>query len=108
MTANADGRSWCGVPGCPCGGRPPFPLGRTVATRAAVAVLTAADMVAGMDRHASGDWGEVCQEDANANDRALVDGERLLSAYTSSDGVTFWIITEADRSMTTVLLPEDY
>lgn len=59
-------------------------------------------------RHAQGDWGDVCQEDKEANDEALKSGERLLSAYTLPDGEKIWIITEADRSSTTLLFPEDY
>ncbi|HRJ27381.1 MAG TPA: hypothetical protein PLO61_07725 [Fimbriimonadaceae bacterium] len=62
----------------------------------------------GIGRHASGDWGEVCDEDRASNEEALVEGLRLMSVYTSTSGLTFWIITEWDRSITTVLLPEDY
>ena len=58
--------------------------------------------------HAQGDWGDVCQEDKKANDQALKTGERLLSAYTLPDGEKIWIITEWDRSVTTILFPEDY
>jgi hypothetical protein len=59
-------------------------------------------------RHATGDWGDVGADDHAANDRALVDGERLLSAYRLADGTRIWIITEADRSVSTLLLPEEY
>jgi hypothetical protein len=58
-------------------------------------------------RHQAGDWGTVCQEDAQANEDALVHGERLLSSYPLSNGTKVWIITEADRSATTILLPEE-
>ena len=58
-------------------------------------------------RHQAGDWGEVCPEDRWANDVALVDGGRLLSVYHLYD-ITFWVITEADRSATTILLPGEY
>jgi len=61
-----------------------------------------------LQRHVAGDWGELDEEDKKANDGALQTGERLLSAYQSATGTKFWIITEADRSVTTVLLPEDY
>ena len=61
-----------------------------------------------LQRHVAGDWGEVCAEDKQSNDHALVEGTRILSAYRAADGTKFWIITEADRSVTTVLLPEDY
>ena len=58
--------------------------------------------------HQAGDWGDVCDDDRQANNRALTEGTRLLSVYHSATGVKFWIITEADRSITTVLCPEDY
>jgi len=61
-----------------------------------------------MARHAQGDWGELCPEDAQENELSLREGFRLLSAYISSTGVKFWIITEADRSATTFLLPGEY
>lgn len=60
-----------------------------------------------IERHRGGDWGEVCQEDRNANDAAARDGERLLSAYTVGSR-KIWIITEWDRSVTTVLFPDEY
>jgi len=59
-------------------------------------------------RHQSGDWGNLDSEDRNSNDQALARGGRIFSAYNATDGTKFWIITEADRSVTTVLLPEDY
>ena len=86
----------------------PVPLGQTVATPAALGVLTQPDVVAALRRHASGDWGDVDAHDRAANDDAMRTGERLLSVYRSANGTTFWVITEADRSVTTVLLPEDY
>jgi hypothetical protein len=58
-------------------------------------------------RHVSGDWGEIDAEDKGANEAALIHGTRLLSVYTI-DGVKIWIITEADRSVTTILLPDEY
>ncbi|MDP9440381.1 MAG: hypothetical protein M3P49_16855 [Actinomycetota bacterium] len=61
-----------------------------------------------IQRHLSGDWGEVDAHDRKANDDALKYGTRLLSAYTLPSGVKVWIITEADRSSTTFLLPEEY
>lgn len=59
-------------------------------------------------RHVNGDWGDVPAEDAAANDDALTSGNRIMSAYRMADGTPFWIITEADRSVTTLLLPEEY
>jgi hypothetical protein len=86
---------------------PKVPLGRIVATHHALEVLAFEDILSGIRRHEAGDWGEVPPEDRQANDRALMEGTRILSAYPSK-GRRFWIITEADRSVTTVLLPEDY
>lgn len=86
----------------------PVPLGQTVATPAALDVLTRPDLVAAHRRHAAGDWGDVDDDDRAANDDALRTDGRLLSVYRSANGTTFWVITEADRSVTTVLLPEDY
>lgn len=60
-----------------------------------------------LDRHLAGDWGDVCAEDNHANELALREGSRLLSAYRLGD-VAIWIITEADRSATTLLLPSEY
>ena len=85
-----------------------FPLGQTVITQGALAALTTQDVVTAIRRHSSGDWGDVCPEDRAANDAALKDGTRLFSVYKSSDGIRFWVITEADRSVTTFLLPEEY
>ncbi len=87
---------------------PRFPLGQTVATRTVLAVLSSLDIAGALYRHQHGDWGEVGKEDAQANERALKEGERLLSVYGTAAGTKFWIITEWDRSLTTVLLPEDY
>jgi hypothetical protein len=86
---------------------PKVPLGRIVITPHAKDVLDCEDILAGIRRHEAGDWGELPPEDREANDRALIEGTRILSVYPSK-GVCFWIITEADRSATTVLMPEDY
>jgi len=59
-------------------------------------------------RHVRGDWGEVCEEDRQENELALQQGFRLLSVYTTQVGEKLWVITEADRRATTVLLPSDY
>ena len=87
-----------------------FPLGRILATRGAVSALEGAraDPVRYLARHASGDWGELDLEDRAANEHALRDGARLLSAYRLPTGARLWVITEADRSATTLLLPEEY
>ena len=86
----------------------PLPLGRTVITANAQSVLTDSDISGALTRHQSGDWGELCEEDRMVNKEALKSGERIMSVYTSSNGKKFWVITEADRSCTTVLMPEDY
>jgi len=85
-----------------------FKLGRIVATPNALQSLAPADILTGIQRHQAGDWGDLDAEDRGANDRALVQGTRLLSAYRAANGTRFWIITEASRAITTVLLPEDY
>lgn len=59
-------------------------------------------------RHLGGDWGDVSEGDREENEHSLAQGFRLLSAYTLHNGTRFWIITEADRSVTTFLLPEEY
>lgn len=85
-----------------------FPLGRLVITRNALRHLELVDLYAALRRHALGDWGDVSSEDQAANCRALTHGERVLSVYHTEADVKFWIITEWDRSLTTILLPEDY
>ena len=85
-----------------------FPLGCMVITRSASNSLHPHDVLTGLERHARKDWGDVCEADRTENELSLQEGFRLLSAYRDRNGVKFWIITEADRSATTVLLPEDY
>ncbi len=87
--------------------QPKFPLGQIVITANAKETLDPADVAKGLTRHAGGDWGEICPEDRELNELSLKEGSRLLSVYRSGD-MRFWIITEADRSVTTVLMPEDY
>ncbi len=85
-----------------------FPLGRLVATPNALGSIPNPDIMAALQRHLTGDWGDVDEHDRKENEFSLKEGFRLLSVYRSARGVKFWIITEADRSATTVLLPEDY
>ena len=87
---------------------PKFPMGRILVSVRAKQILSQGDVVAGLLRHASGDWGLVEDEDRKLNDRALLIGDRLFSIYRSEAGVKFYVITEWGRSVTTVLLPEDY
>ena len=83
-------------------------LGRIIATPNALESISEADIQNAIQRHQAGDWGELSGEDRDANDKALNDGSRILSAYNAGNGTRLWIITEADRSVTTVLLREDY
>ncbi len=87
-----------------------FPLGRLLATPGALQALAEAGQTPEefLARHQAGDWGEVCAEDKALNDRALQEGSRLLGAYRTRMGRKIWVITEADRSATTLLLPEEY
>jgi hypothetical protein len=87
---------------------PKFEFGQLYATPNALNQIPNDEIQTALTRHSRGDWGDVCEEDSAANDQALVKERRLLSAYNTPGGVKFWIITEADRSVTTVLLPEDY
>jgi hypothetical protein len=84
-----------------------FPLGQVVITANAAQQLDIIAVREALRRHAAGDWGDLCPEDASENELALKEGFRLLSAYGTGDRA-FWIITESDRSVTTVLLPSDY
>ena len=85
-------------------------LGLVVGTPAALAALREA----GVDprellvRHQGGDWGDLCAADARENERSLKHGWRLLSSYTLRTGAKVWLLTESDRSVTTILKPEDY
>jgi hypothetical protein len=94
---------------------PRFDLGRVVATPGAREALERAGQPPGelLDRHVRGDWGDVSPNDKEANNEALLDGSRLLSAYLLTTGVKIWIITEARgedgrRASTCLLLPEEY
>lgn len=87
---------------------PKFKLGQTVATPALLAAVDQADITAALFRHERGDWGQVSPADREQNELALTGGARLMSVYTSAKGTTFWVITEADRSSTCVLLPSEY
>ena len=87
---------------------PKFSLGQIVATPNALAHVSNGEIQNALSRHIRGDWGNLDEEDKQANEDALKQGSRLLSSYLTSQNVKFWIITEADRSVTTVLLPEDY
>ena len=92
------------------GARALFPLGQVVATPGALDALATAEQSASvfLRRHVTGDWGNVCEEDAQENKFSLEHDFRLVSAYTLESGVMIWLITEANRSVTTFLLPSEY
>ena len=87
-----------------------FEPGQIVATPGALEAFRASgdDPLAYLIRHLTGDWGDVDEHDRHENELSLREGFRLLSAYATSNGTRFWIITEADRSVTTFLLPAEY
>ncbi len=89
---------------------PKFPLGQVVATPGAIDALanTGNSPEEFLDRHVRGDWGELSEQDRQENEVSLTEGFRILSAYVLRDGTKIWIITEADRSSTCILLPEEY
>jgi hypothetical protein len=87
-----------------------FPLGRVVATPGALRAFEKAEQAPDvfLDRHVNGDWGDVPEEDKQENEVSVEQGFRILSAYTTSAGDRIWVLTEADRSATILLLPEEY
>ena len=92
-----------------------FPLGRIVMTTNLQRKLQEAspgvweeELKGFITRHASGDWGDLGEEDKRENELSVRQGFRIFSAYTTSSGTRVWVITEADRNCTTALLPEDY
>ncbi len=89
---------------------PLFDLGQTVATPGAIDALQECNVspTSLLCRHQCGNWGDLCEEDIAENNYALSHGYRLFSSYQITDAIKIWVITEADRSVTTLLLPEDY
>jgi hypothetical protein len=87
-----------------------FALGRVVATPGALRVLEKAEQLPAefLDRHVNGDWGEVPDADKQENEFSVEQGFRILTTYTTSAGDRIWVLTEADRSATIILLPEEY
>ena len=85
-----------------------LPLGEIVATTNAISQVANSAILIGLGRHACCDWGEVCPEDWELNDYAYANDQRVHSVYSTGSGLKFWIITEWDRSITTILMPEDY
>ena len=86
-----------------------LPLGEVVATPGAIKLLSEAreDAFDYLARHATGDWGELCTFDRRQNEKDLREGARVLSSYPVGE-CRIWVITEGDRSVTTILLPEEY
>jgi hypothetical protein len=93
-----------------CDPKPLFSLGRVVGTPGALKALAAAeqDYSELLNRHVTGDWGDLCDEDKEENELSVEKGFRIFSAYKLQTGAKVWVITEWDRSATTILLPEDY
>ena len=85
-----------------------FPLGAVRVTYGVEHALDSSDVVTGITRHARGDWGEVDEHDWSQNDDFVENGGQLLSQYTAKNGTLYWVVTESNRSATTVLLPEEY
>jgi hypothetical protein len=85
-----------------------FRIGHIFATPNVLCRISHDDVLAAIRRHKSGDWGELSASDRRLNEDSPQAGSRLLSVYRAENGTKFWVITEADRSATTVLLPEDY
>jgi hypothetical protein len=88
-----------------------FPLGQIVATPGALSALGGEGISSDalLTRHVSGDWGELSEDDRRENELSIKEGFRILSAYKlPRTGAKLWIITEADRSVTTLLLPDEY
>jgi len=85
-----------------------FRLGRIVCTAGLQSQVSTEDILMGIQRHQAGGWGDVAASSKTDNDHALVNGTRILSAYRAGNGTKFWLITEADRSSTVALLPEEY
>jgi hypothetical protein len=87
-----------------------FELGLAMITPGALELLGSLEVSPTelLERHASGDWGEIPSEDARENELALERGFRVMSSYPLSGGVRVWVITERDRSLTTILLPAEY
>ena len=90
--------------------KPLFLLGQVILTSGANALMSEGkiDVNNLINRHISGDWGDMCEEDIESNNDAIIHGDRILSSYLTSSSQKVWIITEYDRSVTTILLPDEY
>ena len=89
--------------------RAKFPLGNVCMTNGVARTFAPSEVFAALADHAQGKWGDVCAEDRATNEDALSDGDRVMSTFTrADDGERLWIITEANREVTTALLPDEY
>jgi hypothetical protein len=87
---------------------PLFQLGRLLITPGAMELLDSQSLADALARYRKGDWGNLCASDKRSNDEAVKEGLRILASYDDASAHRFWIITEWDRSYTTILLPEEY
>jgi len=85
-----------------------FNLGRVNITASVSAAMSYSTVISALEQFASGNWGDICLDDWNRNGYAISNGGRIIGVYHDEKGKRFWVITEADRSLTTVLLPEDF
>jgi len=85
-----------------------FQLGEIILSKGVRESVGEVDQMLTLNRHAQGDWGCVSEEDARANDNAFFTSERIFSVYRTAEGVEFWVITEANRQYTNMLLPFEY
>lgn len=87
---------------------PIFNLGEIVATRGIVEILSEEEMHKAIQRHATGDWGVIPDDDKPLNEEGLKTKDRIMSAYTSKENIRFWVITDYGHEVTTLLLPDEY
>lgn len=85
-----------------------LPIGELCATKQALRSLASDSIVSALERHTHCDWGDVCDEDWQRNNDAIRNGNRILSVYCDPTVGEFWVLTEADRSYTTMMLPSEY
>ncbi len=99
-----------GAPAAPAPATELFPLGELTVTQGAAPYLFSGVISALgiLGRHQRGDWGDLCEHDKRCNDHAVRSGARILSAYRVDEATRLWVITESDRSVTTILLPSEY
>lgn len=87
---------------------PMIQVRQVAVTRGAEAALTPDDLINGLIRHFQGDWGAIDESERARNEQSLLTGARLFSRFVSEYGVTYWLVTEPDRCLTTILLPDEH